>query len=126
VISPCYTKLKCVWYSYRYSKQVADADFKLRKVYFFWVCPDTNAFEWLHDLLKYYDRQMVDAGMDDFLKYYIYLTRGWDQSMVSLWLSKTCGFFFCKIVNSVIICTSYKIKYHDVLSTQSLSAHHIK
>ena len=25
----------------------------VKKVYFFWICPDTNAFEWFTDLLQY-------------------------------------------------------------------------
>ncbi|XP_052808719.1 cytochrome b-245 heavy chain-like isoform X2 [Mya arenaria] len=76
-VTPFASVLKHTWYR----KQVAGRDFKLKKVYFFWICPDMNAFEWLHDLLKYYDRQMADSGMNDFLTYYVYLTRGWDRNL---------------------------------------------
>ena len=27
-------------------------DLKIKKVYFYWICRDTNAFEWFGDLLK--------------------------------------------------------------------------
>ena len=55
---------------------------KLRKIYFYWICPDTNAFEWFADLLKHMEHQMVERGMAGFLDYHIYLTRGWDQNQV--------------------------------------------
>lgn len=55
---------------------------KLRKVYFYWVCPDTNSFEWINDLLKNFDQQMAEEGLGEFLNYYIYLTRGWDKNQV--------------------------------------------
>ena len=55
---------------------------KLRKVYFYWICPDTNAFEWFADLLKHMEQQMTDANMPEFLSYNIFLTRGWDANQV--------------------------------------------
>ena len=73
-----------VIYIFRYKKQTDESNQTLKKVYFFWICPDTNAFEWLHDLLKYYDREMEEAGSANFLSYFIYLTRGWDTSLVSI------------------------------------------
>lgn len=57
---------------------------KLRKVYFYWVCPDTNSFEWINDLLKNFDQQMAEEGLGEFLNYYIYLTRGWDKNQVGI------------------------------------------
>ena len=89
----CY--LWCLYY--RYKKQVADPDFKLKKVYFYWICPDTNAFEWLHDLLRYYDKQMAETGFTDFLKYFVYLTRGWDRNLVfQLFFITIFKHAFCK------------------------------
>ncbi|XP_045195343.2 cytochrome b-245 heavy chain-like isoform X1 [Mercenaria mercenaria] len=82
-VTPFASVLKHICYTLtgRYKKQTADPDFKLKKVYFFWICPDTNAFEWLHDLLRYYDKQMAETGFTDFLRYFVYLTRGWDKNM---------------------------------------------
>ncbi len=56
---------------------------KLRKIYFYWICPDTQAFEWFADLLKHLELQMAEAGKAGFLSYNIYLTRGWDSNQVS-------------------------------------------
>ena len=66
----------------RYKYCNPDFDMKLRKIYFYWICPDTNAFEWFADLLKHMEHQMVERGMAGFLDYHIYLTRGWDQNQV--------------------------------------------
>jgi NADPH oxidase len=56
----------------------------VKKVYFFWICPDTNAFEWFSDLLQQLESQMAEKGLADFLEYNIYLTRGWKEDMVGL------------------------------------------
>ena len=55
---------------------------KLKKIYFYWICPDTQAFEWFADLLKHLELQMAEAGKAGFLSYNIYLTRGWDSNQV--------------------------------------------
>ena len=55
---------------------------KLCRLYFYWICPDTNAFEWFADLLKEMELQMAEAAKADFLNYNIYLTRGWDADCV--------------------------------------------
>lgn len=34
-------------------------DLKIKKVYFFWICRDTNAFEWFTDLLKHLEIQVT-------------------------------------------------------------------
>ncbi|KAL4232497.1 NADPH oxidase 3 [Mactra antiquata] len=77
-VTPFASVLKHIWYAKHTTNA---ADMKLKKVYFFWICPDMHAFEWLHDLLKYYDRQMAETGSTDFLKYFVYLTRGWDRNL---------------------------------------------
>ena len=64
---------------------------KLRKLYFYWICPDTNAFEWFADLLKEMELQMAEAGKSDFLSYNIYLTRGWDANQVNCYCIKYCS-----------------------------------
>eukprot|EP00794_Sanderia_malayensis_P000504 gene504-1151_t len=75
-VTPFASILKSVWYK----QQLSTADMKVTKVYFFWICPDTNAFEWFTDLLQSLEQQMEEKGMQDFLEYNIYLTRGWDQN----------------------------------------------
>ncbi len=55
---------------------------KLQRIYFYWICPDTNAFEWFADLLKEMERQMIQADRREFADFNIYLTRGWDRTMV--------------------------------------------
>ena len=36
-------------------------DLKLQKVYVYWICPDTQAFEWFADLLKTLEEQVCLA-----------------------------------------------------------------
>ena len=56
---------------------------KLQKVYFFWICPNVEAFEWFGNLLKSMEHQLRDVRKEAFLDYNIYLTRGWDTKMAS-------------------------------------------
>lgn len=51
------------------------------QIYFYWLCPETQAFEWFADLLQSLEGQMVEKGMGDFLSLNIYLTR-WQESEV--------------------------------------------
>lgn len=51
------------------------------QIYFYWLCPETEAFEWFADLLQSLERQMAEKGMADFLSHNIYLTR-WKQQEV--------------------------------------------
>ena len=37
----------------RYQHNQNNVNPVVKKVYFFWICPDTNAFEWFTDLLQY-------------------------------------------------------------------------
>ena len=68
--------------SSRYQSLDPHTTMKLKKVYFFWICPDTGAFEWFQSLLQHLEEQMLERGTTDFLEYHIYLTRGWDPKMV--------------------------------------------
>lgn len=63
----------------RYQCMDPTNEMKLRHVYFYWVCPDTNSFEWMQELLQDFDTQMAEQGNTNFLTYNIYLTRGWDK-----------------------------------------------
>ena len=55
---------------------------KLRRVYFYWLCPEPTAFEWFADLLKELELKMAEAGRANFFSCNIYLTRGWDTNLV--------------------------------------------
>ncbi|XP_065183105.1 cytochrome b-245 heavy chain-like [Sycon ciliatum] len=72
-VTPFASILKSIWYQ----SLNPDKQLKLKKVYLFWICPDTNSFEWFADLLKSLEDQMIEHGRADFLDYNIYLTRGW-------------------------------------------------
>ncbi|KXJ16767.1 cytochrome b-245 heavy chain [Exaiptasia diaphana] len=76
-VTPFASILKSIWY--RHSK--ADTELNVKKVYFFWICPDTNAFEWFTDLLKSLEDQMNECNNKDFIEYNIFLTRGWGPNM---------------------------------------------
>ncbi|XP_048855109.1 cytochrome b-245 heavy chain [Brienomyrus brachyistius] len=70
-VTPFASILKSVWYKYVHE----NAKVFTKKIYFYWVCPDTQAFEWFADLLQCLERQMAEKGSPDFLSYNIYLTR---------------------------------------------------
>jgi len=74
-VTPFASILKSIWYRHNAS----DANLRIKKVYFYWICPDTNAFEWFADLLQSLEQQMIERGKNDFLDYNIYLTRGWGK-----------------------------------------------
>ncbi|CAL8302018.1 unnamed protein product [Gadus morhua 'NCC'] len=59
---------------YRYQQKVV-----ITKIYFYWLCPETQAFEWFADLLQSLEGQMTEKGLADFLNYNIYLTR-WKEN----------------------------------------------
>lgn len=74
-VTPFASVLKNIRYQCLHSTE----EMKLRKVYFYWICPDTNSFEWMQELLQEFDTQMAEQGNTNFLRYNIYLTRGWDK-----------------------------------------------
>uniref|UniRef100_A0A2K6LQT6 NADPH oxidase 2 n=1 Tax=Rhinopithecus bieti TaxID=61621 RepID=A0A2K6LQT6_RHIBE len=55
---------------------------RLKKIYFYWLCRDTHAFEWFADLLQLLESQMQERNNAGFLSYNIYLT-GWDESQAN-------------------------------------------
>jgi len=55
----------------------------LKKVYFFWICPEIHAFEWFGDMLSHLEQQLSERGQKDLIEYNIYLTRGWDAKQVT-------------------------------------------
>lgn len=75
-VTPFASVLRHIWYR----QMDVKTEMKLKKVYFYWVCPDTNSFEWMQELLEKFDLEQSEYGSSDFLNYYIYLTRGWDKN----------------------------------------------
>ncbi|KAK3608414.1 hypothetical protein CHS0354_035417 [Potamilus streckersoni] len=75
-VTPFASVLRHIWF-----KETKDASMELKKVYFYWICPDLNSFEWLHNLLREYDTKMAESGKTNFLSYFIYLTQGWDKNL---------------------------------------------
>ncbi|XP_040903769.1 NADPH oxidase 1 [Toxotes jaculatrix] len=74
-VTPFASILKSIWYKFKDS----DPKLRTRKIYFYWLCRETHAFEWFADLLQVLEKEMEERGMGDFLTYKLYLT-GWDQS----------------------------------------------
>ncbi|XP_028998614.1 cytochrome b-245 heavy chain [Betta splendens] len=74
-VTPFASILKSVWYKRIQNNQ----DVFTKKIYFYWLCPETEAFEWFADLLQSLEGQMTEKGMADFLSYNIYLTR-WKET----------------------------------------------
>ncbi|KAF9146473.1 hypothetical protein BG015_011588 [Linnemannia schmuckeri] len=65
-VTPFASVLKDIWYSVIQPTKIIT----LRKVYFFWVCRDRDAFEWFQDLLIALEEQ----NLSDFLEIRSYLT----------------------------------------------------
>jgi NADPH oxidase len=73
-VTPFASILKSCWYQ----SLDPSTTMKLKKVYFFWICPETGAFEWFQSLLASIEDQMVESGKEDFIEFHIHLTKGWD------------------------------------------------
>ncbi|KAI1898120.1 hypothetical protein AGOR_G00069080 [Albula goreensis] len=74
-VTPFASILKSIWYKFKDS----NPKLRTRKIYFYWLCRETHAFEWFADLLQVLEKEMEERGMGDFLTYKLYLT-GWDHS----------------------------------------------
>ncbi|KAF4093260.1 hypothetical protein AMELA_G00000210 [Ameiurus melas] len=74
-VTPFASILKSVWYKTVHQ----NTNVFTKKIYFYWLCPETQAFEWFADLLQSLERQMGEKSMSDFLNYNIYLTR-WKET----------------------------------------------
>lgn len=74
-VTPFASILKSVWYKHIQNNQKVFT----KKIYFYWLCPETQAFEWFADLLQSLEGQMTERGLTDFLSYNIYLTR-WKET----------------------------------------------
>ncbi|XP_040821609.1 NADPH oxidase 3-like [Ochotona curzoniae] len=73
-VTPFAALLKSIWYKCC----VPQCQLKLSKVYFYWICRDSRAFEWFADLLLSLETQMSEQGKIHFLSYHIFLT-SWDE-----------------------------------------------
>ena len=67
-VTPFSSILKSIWYKVINPQTVM----KMRKCYFYWVCRDTQAFEWFQDLLEALEAEDVD----NFLEIHMFLTGG--------------------------------------------------
>ncbi|XP_031442741.1 NADPH oxidase 1 [Clupea harengus] len=74
-VTPFASILKSIWYKFKES----NPKLHTRKIYFYWLCRETHAFEWFADLLQVLEAEMEERGMGNFLTYKLYLT-GWDKS----------------------------------------------
>ncbi|XP_032383751.1 NADPH oxidase 1 [Etheostoma spectabile] len=75
-VTPFASILKSIWYKFK----ISNSKLRTRKIYFYWLCRETHAFEWFSDLLQVLEREMEERGMGNFLTYKLYLT-GWDQNL---------------------------------------------
>ncbi|XP_004595530.2 NADPH oxidase 3 [Ochotona princeps] len=73
-VTPFAALLKSIWYKCC----APQCQLKLSKVYFYWICRDSRAFEWFADLLLSLETQMSEHGKIHFLSYHIFLT-SWDE-----------------------------------------------
>ncbi|UPY99803.1 hypothetical protein [Klebsiella pneumoniae] len=58
-VTPFASILKSVWYKYCDNA----TSLKLKKIYFYWLCRDTHAFEWFADLLQLLETQMQERNL---------------------------------------------------------------
>ncbi|XP_029452906.1 NADPH oxidase 3 [Rhinatrema bivittatum] len=77
-VTPFASVLKSIWYRFC----DPDTELKLEKVYFYWLCRDTCAFEWFADLLLSLEAQLLEKGRAHFLSYHLFLTN-WDESQAT-------------------------------------------
>lgn len=75
-VTPYASILKSIWYKLKSGNK----HFGLKRMIFYWLCPDTNCFEWFVAELKSVDEKLAAIEALDFLEYKIYLTRGWSKN----------------------------------------------
>ncbi|XP_070275280.1 NADPH oxidase 3 [Myotis yumanensis] len=76
-VTPFAAVLKSLWYRCCEPQP----PLALSKVYFYWICRDSRAFEWFADLLLSLETRMSEQGKTHLLSYHIFLT-GWDENQV--------------------------------------------
>ncbi|KAL5457609.1 hypothetical protein EMCRGX_G034884 [Ephydatia muelleri] len=81
-VTPFASILKSVFYKLTTEKKIS-----LKKVYFYWICPEPQSFEWFASMLSSVEEQLTARGMSDFLDIHIYLSRGWkDKDAFAVYL----------------------------------------
>lgn len=75
-VTPYSSILKHIWYM-----ACRDTEIKLKKIYFFWICPNIDTFEWFGQLLYDLEKKMKRKtdNSEQLLEYKIYLTKGWSM-----------------------------------------------
>jgi predicted ferric reductase len=72
--TPYASILKHISNKLRFQKTVTN----LNKVYFFWICPSVDTFEWFGEMLKNLENELsIRQDLVNLLEYKIYVTRGW-------------------------------------------------
>lgn len=71
-VTPYSSILKNIWYMI--SK---DGNIEFKKIYFFWICPSIDTFEWFGHLLQDLEQKIKRTTDDNILEYKLYLTKGW-------------------------------------------------
>eukprot|EP00051_Salpingoeca_urceolata_P032663 m.16775 g.16775 ORF g.16775 m.16775 type:complete len:672 (+) comp5330_c0_seq1:154-2169(+) len=64
---------------FRVSNPTAYPADKLKKVYFYWICPGFDAWGWFASLLMDLEEKLEAIGRQDFLEIRVYMTRGWSE-----------------------------------------------
>ncbi|KAK3754840.1 hypothetical protein QZH41_011314 [Actinostola sp. cb2023] len=75
-VTPFASVLKSIWYQYYHTPD----SLCIQKVYFYWICRESFAFEWFSDLLKQLETQLADSNDRNFIQINIFLTK-WDTKM---------------------------------------------
>lgn len=78
-VTPFASILKDIWHEF----SVRPCEMKLKKIYFFWLCRDTGAFEWFAELLRQLEDRMAETNHPGFLEYHIHLTSGWSNTQAT-------------------------------------------
>ena len=81
-VTPFASILKSIFYKVTTEKQIS-----LKKVYFYWICPEPQSFEWFASMMSSVEEQLTQKGISDFLDIHIYLSRGWkDKDAFAVYL----------------------------------------
>jgi NADPH oxidase len=79
-VTPYASILKYIWHKLGSNRDSLHSKTKLRKVFFFWVCPSIDTFEWFGVLLQDLEKEMIEKADHSLLEYKLYVTRGWSSA----------------------------------------------
>ena len=77
VVTPYASILKHIWHKLGSKRDSLHEKTRLRKVFFFWILPSIDTFEWFGVLLQDLEKEMIEKSEFDLLEYKLYVTRGW-------------------------------------------------